>query len=85
MDTVTHVSSKEFDRSVAEAQATSEACWQRRLSEPRLFYGERIGPKGIEERGIFYNLAEFLPYRREGWEATREITMLADDAIRLDY
>ena len=46
----------------------------------QMFYAERIDEKtsAIAERGIFFDIAEFAPYRALGWSGTREINALAD-------
>lgn len=48
-----------------------------------MFYAERIGDtsKGepyIAERGVFYSIEEFAPYREAGWEGTQETNAAAD-------
>lgn len=50
-----------------------------------MFYAERLGDKSkgepyIAERGVFYSIAEFAPYREKGWEGTTE-TNAATDAF----
>ena len=50
-----------------------------------LFYAERMGGPGepyIAERGVFMGLAEFIPYRLRGWEASREVNAAADLLIQ---
>ena len=42
-----------------------------------MFYAEKLGESG-PERGVFLSIAEFVPYRALGWEATSEINLLAD-------
>jgi hypothetical protein len=51
-----------------------------------MFYAERIGDpeKGepyIAERGVFYSLEEFAPYREDGWEGTMATNAAADAYI----
>lgn len=51
-----------------------------------MFYGERIGDpdKGepyIAERGVFYSIEEFAPYRAKGWEGTKETNAAADSYL----
>jgi hypothetical protein len=48
-----------------------------------LIYAERLGDpdKGepyIAERGVFYSIAEFAPYRAIGWSGTGETNSQAD-------
>jgi hypothetical protein len=49
----------------------------------RMFYAERYGDQSkgepyIAERGVFYSIAEFVPYRALGWSGTAETDLLAD-------
>ncbi len=44
-------------------------------------YAERMGDDNepyIAERGMFFTMSEFLPYREKGWESTKEINEEAD-------
>jgi hypothetical protein len=55
-----------------------------------MFYAERLGDKSkgepyIAERGVFYSLEEFLPYRKLGWEGTKETNELADSALAQQF
>ena len=54
-----------------------------------MIYGERLGDRDkgeeyIAERGVFFSVEEFVPYRRLGWEGTTKTNTLADEIIRLD-
>jgi hypothetical protein len=45
-----------------------------------MIYAERVTDK-IEDRGVFYTLSEFLPYRVKGWTSTPEINEAADNRL----
>jgi hypothetical protein len=44
----------------------------------QMFYAERISDDGTREKGIFFWMEEFLPYRAEGWSSTEENNRVAD-------
>ena len=46
-----------------------------------MFYAERIEDCRIAERGVFFSLIEFLPYRRAGWEGAAATNKAADAMI----
>lgn len=49
-----------------------------------MFYAERMGRGDepyIAERGIFFSIAEFAPYRKLGWSGTEETDKLTDEYI----
>ena len=52
-----------------------------------MFYAERMGDMDagesyIAERGVFLCIEEFVPYRRMGWEASKQINAIADEWIK---
>ncbi len=51
----------------------------------RMHYAERLGDGEnepyIAERGIFYSVEEFVPFRKKGWSGTDEFNAEADAAI----
>jgi len=49
-----------------------------------MFYAERVSDGLIAEKGVFLSLAEFLPYRRKGWEGTDETNAAADAVCAQD-
>ena len=54
-----------------------------------MIYGERLGKPDlnepyIAERGVFFSIEEFVPYRQLGWSGTTKTNFLADEMIRLD-
>lgn len=47
-----------------------------------IFYAERIGDDGqIAEKGFFYSIEEFAPYRAQGWEGTADTNRAADEHL----
>lgn len=53
----------------------------------QMFYAERLGDQAkgepyIAERGVFYSIAEFAPYRALGWEGTTDTNALADSYLK---
>ena len=42
-----------------------------------MIYAELINER-IEDRGVFFTLEEFLPFRAKGWMSTPEINAAAD-------
>ena len=54
------------------------ACHCANESGFRMIYGERVGEVKIEEKGIFYSVAEFAPYRALGWHSTAAVNHAAD-------
>lgn len=52
----------------------------------QMFYAERLGDQSkgepyIAERGVFFSLAEFAPYRALGWSGTKQTDEDADAYI----
>lgn len=52
----------------------------------KLHYAERYGDQDagepyIAERGVFYSVEEFVPYRRKGWSGLPEFDEAADAII----
>lgn len=45
-----------------------------------MIYAELVTDR-IEDRGIFYSITEFLPYREAGWIAEAEVNAEADRRI----
>lgn len=46
-----------------------------------MYYAELITDK-IEDRGVFFSVSEFLPYRLAGWTGTEELNALADARLK---
>lgn len=51
-----------------------------------MFYAELVDYSGhhnfeIMDKGIFFSIEEFIPYRICGWSGVTEIDRLADEAI----
>ncbi len=49
-----------------------------------MIYAERYGTGDepyIAERGVFFTLSEYLPYRVKGWESTKEVDAEADSRL----
>lgn len=45
-----------------------------------MIYAELVTDR-IEDRGVFYSLSEFLPYRDKGWTSTDAYNALADERL----
>ena len=51
-----------------------------------MFYAERLGDRDkgedyIAERGMFFNIEEYVPFRLLGWSASAENDRAADEEI----
>lgn len=48
------------------------------------FHAEKLNEHSELEQGIFMSLEKFIPYRKEGWSANREVNARADEILYKD-
>lgn len=48
-----------------------------------MIYAEKYHENAPTEKGVFFSIDEYIPYREKGWEALPEIDAEADELIKI--